>query len=98
VDVASGIPCGVAAKSGNDVDAIAIVFLRPPAAAVLDGVAYAGLPTSQARRGAPQTRSGCRGFGFRGAAWGELLARAPGSRTQQATDWVRGRAGAAWLV
>jgi len=58
----------VAAKSGNDVDAIAIVFLRPPAAAVLDGVAYAGLPTSQARRGAPQTRSGCRGFGFRGAA------------------------------
>ena len=51
VDVASGIPCGVAAKSGNDVDAIGIVFLQRPSAAVLDGVAYAGLPTSQARRG-----------------------------------------------
>lgn len=76
MDVASGIPCGVAAKSGNDVDAIAIVFLRPPAAAVLDGVAYAGLPTSQARRGAPQTRSGCRGFG-------ELLGGAARARAWQ---------------
>ncbi|KAK9832522.1 hypothetical protein WJX81_005056 [Elliptochloris bilobata] len=47
VDTASGIPCGVVAKDGNDVDAIGIVFLQTPAAAVLDGVAYPGLPTSQ---------------------------------------------------
>lgn len=49
VNVASGIPCGVAAKSGNDVDAIGIVFLQAPSAVFLDAIAYSGLPTSQAR-------------------------------------------------
>ena len=49
VDVASGIPCGVVAKDGNDVDAVGIVFLREPTAAVLRDVAYPGLPSTQAR-------------------------------------------------
>ena len=49
VDVASGIPCGVVAKDGNDVDAVGIVFLRAPAAAVLTNVTYPGLPSTQAR-------------------------------------------------
>ena len=47
--MASGIPCGAVAKDGNDVDAVGIVFLQAPTAAVLTGVAYAGLPSAQAR-------------------------------------------------
>ncbi|CAL8465339.1 g4874 [Coccomyxa elongata] len=47
VDVASGVPCGIAARRGADIDAVGFVFLRNAVASILTDVTYDGLPTAE---------------------------------------------------
>ncbi|CAK0786785.1 hypothetical protein CVIRNUC_009999 [Coccomyxa viridis] len=52
VDVASGVPCGVAARRGADIDAVGFVFLQNISAGTLYDVQYSGIPTDQANSSA----------------------------------------------